>query len=232
MSKIMQIKSLDFLCPDQLGRRLVLACGLLAQPGAAEISTRIGIMLVSEQGLEKKAPNFDLAREYCRKARIECEIVSLPTQRAFAELQADRIQFVISLEHKPPGMNPIKIAKIESAPIVVVARKSSISCEKLQTMSLAALRNVLYAKQLAERCPGLRISWTNSYSQCMQMFRSGRVDGVVGVAKNFNHKPPLVELRDGDFLSQVDTAAVWLFGNAQSQYSEASYRLQEVLPRS
>jgi ABC-type amino acid transport substrate-binding protein len=227
----MQTKRLDLLCRGQLGRLLVLACGLHSGLAVAQITTRIGIMLVSEQGLEKKAPNFDIVREYCRKARIVCEIVPLPTQRAFAELQADRIQFVISLEHKPPGMNPIKIVKVESAPIVVVARKSSISCEELQTMSLAALRNVLYARQLAERCPGLRISWTNSYSQCMQMFRSGRVDGVIGVAKNFKHKPPLVELKDGDFLSQVDTAAVWLFGNAQSQYSEASYRLQEVLPR-
>jgi ABC-type amino acid transport substrate-binding protein len=218
--------------PGLPGRLLIFACGLLSSVATAEITTRIGIMQVSEKGHEKKAPNFDTVQEFCRKAGITCEIIALPTQRAFAELQADRIQFVISLEHNPPGMNPVKIARVEIAPIVVVARKSGITCEQLQAMSLAALRNVLYAKKLTERCPGLRISWTNSYSQCMQMFRSGRVDGVIGVAKNFKSKPPLVELKDGDYISQVDTSAVWLFGNAQSHYSEASSRLLKVLPRS
>ncbi|HYX37791.1 MAG TPA: transporter substrate-binding domain-containing protein [Oligoflexus sp.] len=201
--------------------------GLTLIPGspvAANALYKVAVLQIGGAGTDAKAPNISMAKAYCEKAKVNCEIVPLPTTRAFSELQANRVQFLISLDHDSSTPASEKITKIETVSIVVIARKEVRGCEDLNSMTLAAFRNVLYAKKLTQKCPGLKITWTNTYPQAIQMYRSKRVQGVLGVARNFDQKSAFVVLQREDIKSQVGVEDVWLFGNESSGNSEAALK--------
>lgn len=193
-------------------------------------SVKLAVMDVAGADHPGKAPNISMAKAYCEKAKIKCVIVPLPTTRAFTELVANRVQFLLSLDHAPSTESPIKIAKKERVPIVAIARKPLHACEDLNSMTLAAFRNVMYAKKLINKCPGLKITWTNTYQQAVQMYRSGRVQGVLGVSKNFERENGFVSLRDEDIVTQVGIEDVWLFGNEISRNSLEAIKFLSLNP--
>ncbi|WP_218109791.1 substrate-binding periplasmic protein [Oligoflexus tunisiensis] len=198
----------------------------------AEPRYRLAVMQVSEKSQSAKTNNTGLAKNLCAKANVECDIVSLPNTRAFKELQSNNVQFVMSLDHQIPGMTLHKLAKANSVDIVVVAKKPTPNCESLKGMNLASFRNVFYAKKLAERCPGLQLTWTNTYAQGWKMYRSGRVDGMIGVHLNFNGSPrPTVRLGDDDIVSLVGKEDIWIFANDTSKDTEAATNFQAVLKK-
>jgi hypothetical protein len=189
-------------------------------------------MQVSDRNQNAKANNVGLAKNLCSRASVDCQIVSLPNTRAFKELQSDNVQFVLSLDHQIPGLIPHKIAKANSVKIVVVARKPTPDCASLKGMNLASFRNVFYAKKLAERCPGVLLTWTNNYAQGWKMYRSGRVDGMIGVHLNFmRSERPIVQLSGEDVVSEVGKEDIWIFANNKSKDSEAATNFQAVLKK-
>lgn len=191
-------------------------------------AVKVAIMQVAAADQSDKAPNFSRAQAFCEKANVNCVIVPLPTTRAFTELAANRVQFLMSLDHVPAAESPTKIAKIESVAIIAIARKELQVCDDFDSMTLAAFRNVLYAKKLMEKCPGLKITWTSTYPQAIQMYHSGRVQGVLGVAKNFEQKKGFVPLRPEDVTTQVGVEDVWLFGNEISKKSSEAIKFRSL----
>lgn len=202
--------------------------GILLQPpqASAEKRIRLAVVQVGEEGKDRSVPNFAIASDLCQKSGVTCEIVPLPVARAFVELQANRVHFLMSLDHRPSGSNPIKIAKIDSVPIITIARRPIQECQGLNHARAAAIRNVFYAKTLKEKCPGLTFAWVGSYTQAMHMYRSHRVDVVVGVSKNFDGKNPRLKLSPADIVSQVGLESLWLFANEVSQGSAAALKFK------
>ncbi|HYX38522.1 MAG TPA: hypothetical protein VE954_35925 [Oligoflexus sp.] len=198
----------------------------------AKPETKLAVMKISEEGKKWTAPNLEIARFLCLRAQVICDVRALPTHRAFTELQANQVQFLLSLDHQLSGVTYHKIAKVDSVAIVIVAGKPMTDCEAMRGMNFSAFRNVFYAKKLAKKCAGLQFTWTNSYVQGMQMYRSGRVDGMIGVELNFvrsKHDP--VRLTELDVVSPVDKEYVWLFSNSLNKSSEAATRFLSVLPK-
>jgi len=206
--------------------RLLLLVLHIPQPASADGPIRLAVVQVGDPDRNKPAPNIGIASALCKKLKLWCEVVPLPAARAFVELQANRVHFLMSLDHNPPGPVPMKIAKIESVPIVAIAHKPVRGCADLNIATAAAIRNVHYVEKLRRQCTGLKIVSVGTYAQAIQMYRNGRVDMVLGVGKNFVGKNSLVELSNTDFISQVDLENLWIFANETSRHSEAASRFR------
>ncbi|MDQ3233261.1 MAG: hypothetical protein M3Q07_15700 [Pseudobdellovibrionaceae bacterium] len=213
--------------------RILLVTAWLGETSfGAEPAVRVAIMQVADKLDGGKPPNLGLMRTWCAHAQMNCTIMPLPPQRAFVELQANRIQFVVSMDHQIPETHPQKIAKVDSANIVVVASKPATDCKSLQSMNLASFRSVFYARKIQQKCPGLQLTWTNTYGQGMRMYRNNRVDGMIGVEINFMRSPTApAQVIESDVISVVGIEDVWLFGNDKSKGSEAASRLTAAMSK-
>ncbi|HYX38122.1 MAG TPA: hypothetical protein VE954_33905, partial [Oligoflexus sp.] len=213
--------------------RILLVTAWLGETSfGAEPAVRVAIMQVGDKLDGGKPPNLGFMKSWCAQAQMKCTIMPLPPQRAFVELQANRVQFVMSMDHQIPETHPQKIAKVDSANIVVVASKPATDCKSLQSMNLASFRSVFYARKLQQQCPGLQLTWTNTYGQGMRMYRNNRVDGMIGVEINFMRSPEApAQVIDSDVISQVGVEDVWLFGNDKTWSSELASRLTTALSK-
>lgn len=196
-----------------------------------EPKTRIAIIdiLGSSQANEKPL-NYVIARNLCSAAQLDCSIISMPLPRAFKELESQQIDFVLALDSFPDKQNLLRIAKVETANIIILAKKKYTDCSDLAGMKLASIRNAGYTRRFVKMCKDVQIVWADNYDQMMKMYNLKRVDAIIGVGHNFSMSLGFSKgLTESDVVSMIWAEHMWLIAEKNGPSKQILEKLSSAI---